>query len=280
MALCLQEQGQQSFNKQHRRLQETREAISHLQHSKRFMEFLLSLGDAGAFLPQTLGKEQASFQGEVLRHIRQVCEERIGDVREMIMQSEGYLLYDGEYESALTKQEALKQEAIKQLEMEAAKGSVNLAFAEAERMKQEQENCEKNEEDAQAMLRQIASVAEAAAAKSARAKKTAIVKQEEEEEAPFIDDAGETEERGLSQHEEEELPMEEVAEEESRERRPKKDKKKKKDKKHKKDRKKHRHAERDDEDMEEEKKDGEDRDEEDDGEKKRRRLHKIQEDEE
>lgn len=87
LALCLMEQAMETFNKQFRKVAETKEAVKQLHQSERLVLHLLRLRHADQFslnLPQNMSRDAVEQQRLALGRMVGVCEEKLKYIREMI----------------------------------------------------------------------------------------------------------------------------------------------------------------------------------------------------
>jgi hypothetical protein len=96
---------------------DTNHAIACLKEAQTLMLFVRSQSDAAAFLPVSEPSEEqrqlADFQ---LRFMRNVCEDRLSDLRQMLEESKHYLELDEERELELKAAEEVKISKVKELQ--------------------------------------------------------------------------------------------------------------------------------------------------------------------
>lgn len=75
LAMCLYESAIAAFNKDVRKVKETREAIANIQEGLRIIGFLLSIHDLTPYMPPNPSKETHTLMAEMLTFIRKFCDE-------------------------------------------------------------------------------------------------------------------------------------------------------------------------------------------------------------
>lgn len=259
---------------------DTNHAIACLKEAQTLMLFVRSQSDATAFIPVTDPSEEhrqlADFQ---LRFMRNVCEDRLSDLRQMLEESKHYLRLDEERELELKAAEDAKLSKVKELQSAIEEEQRLRNEHEAKRIALEQRNAEEASRQAQLEVEELtkkihADLINVLGPKKGKKKQEAAAAEDQED---FIDHAsyhdapieGEEEDafgenENLSRHSEKEelaglMSGESAADEDylanksdeddeesgrkkrkhDKDKKSKKIKKEKKEKKHKKDKKKH-----------------------------------------
>ena len=235
---CLYEQAKETFNKEFRHVKETKEAISNLKQSEKLMDFFIHTTESGNYLSSNSSREHLSVCENQLYFMRKHCEERIGEVREMISQSEGYLKFDSEKERELKDTEDKKLKIVEEMQQDQDAERKKVSEEQLKKQELEQTLYEQFQKDAEDHIRKIEQEIQEGFAQKKKGGKSREVAQIERgdilSDDGFIPDAqfDDNDEKDDEDSNGDEGEFKPESKDESRE-------KKKKDKKHKKDKKKH-----------------------------------------
>jgi tetratricopeptide (TPR) repeat protein len=121
LAICLYEQAQAVFNRSQRRVTETKEAIANLQQSKNLMLSIMHHHDPSPYLSTSLTpqqqKETLELQSAQLFFMRNVCDQKMGDLSAYLEQADRYLEFDLMEEAKINEKEERRRMEVKLLEL-------------------------------------------------------------------------------------------------------------------------------------------------------------------
>ena len=102
LGLCLWAQATEVFNKNFRRVQETKDAIANLKHAEKLFLTIMHQDKTLFNYQQSNASKDAKEQlKKEFKEMFKICDERLNYVRDMIQNSQQYLEFDEEKERSL-----------------------------------------------------------------------------------------------------------------------------------------------------------------------------------
>lgn len=98
LAMCLYEAATSAFNKDSRKVKETKEAIDNIEQGLRVTNFLLSIQDLTPYLPPNPSKDTKLIMEEMLLFMKKFCDEQKSVLKHMLEKAQDFLDWDQQKE--------------------------------------------------------------------------------------------------------------------------------------------------------------------------------------